>query len=137
MRDFNSAFQDRVFFRALIRLFGKLASGADDGHLIVKIIGSERIDVDTRIQACWALGNCASRVPRSFPEKVLSLCLTKPFGSQSNTAIRAAVAACGRAGIRQTLDQIAGDSTQALAVRDECRWWNSLPQYIRRSTASE
>jgi hypothetical protein len=133
----DAAFQDRVFFRALIRLFGKLANDADDGHLIVKIIGSERIDVDTRIQACWALGNCASRVPRSFPEKVLSLCLTKPFGSQSNTAIRAAVAACGRAGIRQALDQVAGDSTQALAVRDECRWWNSLPSYVRHSTASE
>ena len=133
----NAASQDRVFFRALIRLFGKLASSADDGHLLIKIIGSERIDVDTRIQACWALGNCASRVPRSFPENMLSLCLTKPFGAQSNTAIRAAVAACGRAGIRHALDQVGGDNTQSLAVRDECRWWNSLPYYVRRSTASE
>jgi hypothetical protein len=128
---------DRVFFRALIRLFGKLASGAGDGDLLIKIIGSERIDVDTRIQACWALGNCASRMPRSILENMLSLCREKSFGAQSGTAIRAAVAACGRAGIRHALDQLGEDNNQALAIRDECRWWNSLPHYIRRSTASE
>jgi hypothetical protein len=133
----NAPSQDRVFFRALVRLFGKLASGAEDGHLLINIIGSERIDIDTRIQACWALGNCANRVPRSFPENMLSLCLAKPFGAQSNTAIRAAVAACGRAGIRRALDQVGGDSAQSLAIRDECRWWNSLPHYIGRSTGSE
>lgn len=124
---------DPVLLRAVIRLFGKIAEGAPDGWRLLDIIGAERIDLDTRVQACWALANAAPRMPPAVPDAMLRICRDLSFGAQATTVLRAAVAASGRADLRNHLHQLANDQNQSLAVRDECQWWNAIPGYIRRS----
>lgn len=128
--------QDPVFLRAVIRLFGKVAVGRQDGWALLNVIGADRIDVDTRVQACWALVNAAPRMPPEVPAGMLDVCRGRSFGSQAITALRSAVAACGRRDRRDLLHLLAEDRGQVLAVRDECRWWNALPGYVRQSVRS-
>ncbi|MEU8797526.1 hypothetical protein [Spirillospora sp. NPDC048819] len=124
---------ETILLRAVIRLLGKIAEGTRDGWALLGIIGAERIDLDTRVQACWALANSAPRMPPGVLDTMLELCRARSFGTQATTALRASVAACGRADRREVLHMLAEDRDQVLAVRDECRWWNSLPGYIRNS----
>ncbi|HEX6473156.1 MAG TPA: hypothetical protein VF069_28960 [Streptosporangiaceae bacterium] len=97
------------------------------------MIDSERINLDTRVQACWALVNAAPRMPVSVPDTMLDICRRRSFGPQSVTALRAAVAACGRAGRMEPLRALREDRSLPVPVRDECRWWTALPPYIRHS----
>ncbi|MEO3810799.1 hypothetical protein ABGB17_17510 [Sphaerisporangium sp. B11E5] len=124
---------DPVMLRAVIRVFGKVAEGASDGWALLGILGAERIDLDTRVQACWALVNASPRMPPDVLEAMLAICRTRPFGSQAITVLRAGVAACGRADRHESLRQLADDRQQVLAVRDECSWWTALPAYVRAS----
>jgi hypothetical protein len=124
---------DPVLLRAVIRLLGKVAEGAADGWALLGIIDAERVDLDTRVQACWALANASPRMPPDVHDTMLSICRTRSFGTQAVTVLRAGVAACGRADRRESLRLLADDHQQDLAVRDECRWWTALPGYVRAS----
>jgi hypothetical protein len=124
---------ETVLLRAVIRLLGKIAEGPQDGRALLDIIDAERIDLDTRVQACWALANSAPRMPPDVVDTMLELCRDRSFGAQATTVLRAAVTACGRADRRETLHLLAEDRDQVLAVRDECHWWSALPSYIRHS----
>ncbi|WP_344284537.1 hypothetical protein [Actinomadura napierensis] len=42
---------ETILLRAMIRLLGKIAEGAQDGWTLLGIIGADRIDLDTRVQA--------------------------------------------------------------------------------------
>jgi hypothetical protein len=128
-------FDDATVTRALIRLFGKVAHGDADGRAILDLIAGERIDLDTRIQACWALVNAAPRLPRRIVQQALDTCRGRSFGSQSGTALRAAIAACGRAGSVQALRDLTDDPTLDGPARAECRWWLSIPAYVISSMA--
>jgi hypothetical protein len=128
---------DPVLLRAVIRVFGKIAEGTTDGWALLGIIDAERVDLDTRVQACWALANAAPRTPPQVLDTLLNICRARSFGSQTVTVQRAAVTACGRADHRQPLHQLAADHHQAQAVRDECRWWTKLPDHVRESIHSE
>ncbi|MFC9085480.1 hypothetical protein [Nocardiopsis dassonvillei] len=132
MREVNSEklHEDRVIARAFIRLFGKVAAGRGDGLALLHVVNSERIDVDTRIQACWALANAGPRLPRSVSESMLETCRQRSFGVQSVTALRAAAATCGRTSNIEALQSLLEDSTVALSVRDESNWWMSLPRHV-------
>ncbi|WP_067806096.1 hypothetical protein [Actinomadura formosensis] len=127
--------QDPGLLRAVIRLFGKVAEGREDGWTLLNMIGADRIETDTRVQACWALANAAPRMPPDVPDTMLEFCRGRSFGAQATTALRSAVAACGRRDRRDVLRLLAEDRDQALAVRDECRWWNALPGYVRQSVS--
>ncbi|MGW2769610.1 hypothetical protein [Streptomyces sp. NPDC001275] len=131
-RELNSGklHEDRVVARAFIRLFGKVAAGRGDGLALLRVVDSEHTDVDTRIQACWALANSGPRLPKSLSEAALETCRRRSFGVQSVTALRAAVATCGRASNAQALQSLLDDPTVALSVRDECNWWKSLPPHV-------
>ncbi|MFG2304525.1 hypothetical protein [Actinacidiphila glaucinigra] len=131
-RDLNNGtlHEDRVVARAFIRMFGKVAAGPTDGGALLRVIASERIDVDTRVQACWALANAGPRLPRPVTDSVLETCRRRSFGVQSVTALRAAVATCGRASNMQALQSLLDDPTTAPSVRDECNWWKSLPRHV-------
>lgn len=132
MREINSEklHEDRVIARAFIRLFGKVAAGRGDGLALLHVVSSERIDVDTRIQACWSLANAGPRLPRSVSESMLETCRRRSFGVQSVTALRAAAATCGRTSNIEALQSLLEDSTVALSVRDESNWWVSLPRHV-------
>ncbi|MGI8330390.1 hypothetical protein ACRYCC_10535 [Actinomadura scrupuli] len=124
---------DPVLLRAVIRVFGKIAEGANDGWALLGIVDAERIDLDTRVQACWALANASPCMPSEVPDTMLKICRTRSFGSQAVTVLRAGVAACGRADRHESLVKLADDREQAPAVRAECHWWTTLPGYIRAS----
>ncbi|WP_326740361.1 hypothetical protein [Streptomyces sp. NBC_01022] len=131
-RDLNSGklHEDRVVARAFIRIFGKVAAGPGDGGTLLRAVCSEHIDIDTRIQACWALANAGPRLPRAVTDSALEACRRRSFGAQSVTALRAAVATCGRSSNTQALQTLLDDPTTALSVRDECNWWRSLPRHV-------
>lgn len=131
-RDLSSGklHEDRVVARAFIRMFGKVAAGPGDGDALLRVVCSEHIDIDTRIQGCWALANAGPRLPRAVTDSALETCRRQSFGVQSVTALRAAVATCGRASDTQALQSLLDDPTTALSVRNKCNWWRSLPRHV-------
>lgn len=127
-------YQDVTVARALTRLLGKIASGERDGRALLRMIDSVGLDTGTRIQACWALANAAPRLPPHIVQAALNACRQRPFGHQTITALRAAIASCGRAGLTTPLRALLDDHTVAPAARHECAWWLSLPHGVLAST---
>jgi hypothetical protein len=112
--------------RAVIRLAGKVASGAQDGHTLLRLIASPRLDIDTRVQTCWALANAAPRLPRTVLDNALSAYRDYSFGTQSVTALRAIIAASARTRNTDNLRLVLDDRTAPPPARQECAWWLSL-----------
>lgn len=127
-------FDDATIVRALTRLLGKIAIGERDGRTLLRLIDGVGVDTDTRMQACWALANAAPHLPPHILHATLHACRHRSFGHQSVTALRAAIAACGRAGMTAPLRALLADHTIAPAARRECAWWLSLPPGVLAST---
>jgi hypothetical protein len=129
--------RDAAVARSLVRLFGKIAFGERDGRAILRMIDGERLDVDTRVQACWALANAAPRLPPHVVDAGVHACRHRPFGIQAVTALRAGIASCGRAGLTGPLRTLLEDRTVATAARQECAWWLSLPRGVLASVRTD
>jgi hypothetical protein len=129
-------YQDATVARALIRLLGKIAAGERDGRTLLHLINSAGLDVDTRIQACWALANAAPRLPSYIVHAALQACRQRSFGHQSVTALRAVIAASGRTGLTTLLRNLLNDPSLAPSARYECAWWLSLPKGVLASTST-
>lgn len=123
-------YQDVTVARAIVRLAGKVASGARAGHTLLRLIATPRLDVDTRVQTCWALANAAPRLPRMIMDTALDVYRQHSFGTQSVTALRAIIAASARAGSTKNLRLVLHDDTAPPPARQECAWWLSLPRGV-------
>jgi hypothetical protein len=135
--DDTATYRDAAVARSLVRLFGKVASGERDGRAILRMIDGERLDVDTRVQACWALANAAPRLPPHVVRAGVHACRHRPFGVQAVTALRAGIASCGRAGLTGPLRTLLDDRTVAPSARRECAWWLSLPRGVLASVRTD
>jgi hypothetical protein len=133
----SGTYNDVTVTRALIRLLGKIATGDRAGTALLRVIDSTRFDVDTRIQACWALANAAPRTPSHLVLAALHACQRRPFGHQSTTALRAMIASCGRSGLTTPLRTLLDDHNVPHAARRECAWWLSLPQWHWQQLSTE
>ncbi|TCO59416.1 hypothetical protein [Actinocrispum wychmicini] len=123
----TTTYQDVTVARAMVRLAGKVVSGPAAGRTLLRIIGSSRLDVDTRVQTAWALANAAPRLPRKFMDGILDIRQDRSFGSQAVTVLRAIIAASARAGNTTNLRSVLDDDTAPSPARQECAWWLSLP----------
>lgn len=126
----TATYQDVTVARAVVRLAGKVVSGRAAGHALLRIIGSPRLDVDTRVQTAWALANAAPRLPRTIMDGILEICRDRSFGTQTVTVLRAIIAASARAGNTTNLRSVLEDDTAPPPARRECAWWLSLPSGV-------
>ncbi len=133
----QNAHQDATVVRALIRLLGKIAAGERDGRIILRMIDSPLLDIDTRVQACWALANAAPRLPHHIVQAALHACRHRPFGQQAVTVLRAAIASCGRKGLIGPLRELIDDHMVPTEARHECAWWLSLPHGVLASVRAD
>jgi hypothetical protein len=125
-----STYEDVTIARAVVRLAGKIVSGQEAGHTLLRIIGSEKIDIDTRVQTAWALANAAPRLPGKVMNGILDICRDHSFGTQAVTVLRAIIAASARAGSTTNLRSVLEDDTAPQPARRECAWWLSLPSGV-------
>lgn len=126
----TATYQDVAVARAIVRLAGKVVSGQAAGHMLLRIIGSPRLDVDTRVQTAWALANAAPRLPRKIMDGILDIRQDRSFGTQAVTLLRAITAASARAGNTANLRSVLDDHTAPSPARQECAWWLSLPRGV-------